>query len=113
MTEQAWIAILLLIAVVFGVRGSFRLTTRYQAAVRGEDRLVNGERLLLGVIVIVAWFLTGLAIYLGVLSLRRLIGFEPLAFTAQITTALSFVALLIPAGLDLVVERIARGRRGP
>lgn len=110
MTQEAWIGMLLAIAIVFGVRGSWRLTSRYNDATQGEGRLTTDERLLLGIVVAVAWFLTALAVYLGVLSLRRMLGFEPLPFSPIVTTALSFIALLIPAILDLVITRIARGR---
>lgn len=110
MSQNLYVAVLLLIAVTLGLRGSIRLTSRFRDATAGEGRLTNGERLLLGSLVAVAWFLTVVAVYLGVLSFRRLVGLEPLAFTAPITTVFAMVILLIPAGLDLVVERIAKGR---
>lgn len=110
MTDDTWFAILLGLAAVLGIRGSWRLFRRYRAASRGEDQLTPSERLLLGSIVGVAWFLTVVAIYLGVLSIRRLLGYEPLTFTAPITAIVAMLILLIPAALDLVVDWIAKGK---
>ena len=51
MSPEMYAAILLLIAIIFGLRGSVRLTSRFRAATAGEGRLVNGEKLLLGTLV--------------------------------------------------------------
>lgn len=110
MSEGAYYVILLAIASVFGLRGSWRLTQRFRAVAFGEGRLTPSERLLLGTLVAIAWFLTTVAVYLGVLSVRRLLGMEPLGFTAPITAVLAMMILLIPAAIDVVVTHIASGR---
>lgn len=99
---------ILLIGLVFGLRGSRRLTRRYRAArplVSGQDAL-----LLVG-IVTVAWGIVIFAVYIGILSVRRLLGFEPLDWTPPLTAAFATIALFIPTFLDAVVSRVARTAR--
>lgn len=109
MSEQAFYLVLFAVTAILGYRGSFRLTRRFRLAAGGStDRMTYNERLLLGSIVVVAWVVTIAATYLGVLSIRRVLGFESVAFLAPVSILVAMGVLLIPAGLDLVIERIAR-----
>lgn len=93
------------VALVLGIRGSVRLTTRYRdvAAV-----LVPRERLLLLALVVVAWTITIAAAYFMWLGVRRLAGEPPFEWSPLTSTLVASVILFIPAFLDYVVERVAR-----
>lgn len=108
MSEVAFYVILFVISGALGYRGSIRLTRRYRAAIRGDDGFTELERMLFGALVATSWIVTAAATYLGILSIRRLLGFESLVFLAPVSIAISMAVLLIPAGLDYVVEHIAR-----
>lgn len=97
--------IVALIAFILGVRGSVRLTRRYHDV---TPELVEGERLILAAFVVVSWLITLVAGYLIAVTARRLLGFQPLEWTPLVTLLLASLVLLIPAGLDLVVARVAR-----
>jgi hypothetical protein len=98
----------LVIAAGLGIRSSVRMTRRYRALVKDgllQDAL---QRLILGTFVFVAWTITVGALYIGALSVRRILGFTPIAQLAPVTTLVAIAILLIPAVLDLVVTRIER-----
>lgn len=99
---------ILLIGLAFGLRGSLRLTRRYRAA---RPLITSQDALLLVGIVAVAWGIVIFALYIGVLSVRRLLGFAPLDWTPLVTAGFATAALFIPTFLDAVVSRVARSIR--
>lgn len=106
MSEQAIAFVfVLLVASVLGVRASYRLTRRYRGV---RELLDERERTVLGTFVVVAWMITFVALVLGLLAARRLFGFEAVPWGSTVTLLLASFVLLIPAGLDYVVERVSR-----
>lgn len=105
MTEGLVYAVLFAIVSVLGLRGSIRLTLRYRA-VRAE--LDERERPVLRSFAIVSWVITVACLYFGALSVRRLLGFEPIGGLAVASAVVAIVVLLVPAFLDYVVDRAAR-----
>lgn len=103
---EPWVYVVLFaVVVILGVRGSVRLTRRFVAV---HDRLDDRETWVLGSYVIVAWAITAAAIYFGGLSVRRLLGYEPIDSLQFVSAVVAAVVLLIPAFLDYVVDRVAR-----
>lgn len=100
-------ALLILPAVIVGLRGSIRLTIRFR---RTSPQLVALERLLLGTLVAVAWLITTVGAWLVYASSRRIMGLAPLPGGALITLVGAEAILFIPGALDLVVTWIARSR---
>jgi hypothetical protein len=101
-----WVyVVLFVIAAIFGLHRSTRLTRRY-ADVR--DRLDFRESWILFAIVAVSWAVTLAACWYGVLALLRLAGLEPLAEAAIVSSLIATIVLFIPLFLDAVVERVAR-----
>lgn len=96
---------LFVIAAVVGVRSSLHLTRRYRS-VRGQ--LESRDALLLLAFVLVAWTLTVAALWWGFVSVRRIVGFEPLDWTPFVSVVLAAVVLFIPAYLDAIVGRVAK-----
>lgn len=94
------------IAAVVGVRSSVRLAFRY----RGVAPLLATwrERLMLGTFVAVAWTITVVALWIGFLTIRRLLGFQVLPGTPPVTGLMVIVVLFIPTLLDIVVTKIAK-----
>lgn len=105
MNEGTWYLALFVIVGVLGIRGSWRLTRRYHDV---SSQLVDRERLILLAFVIVAWLITVAAAYFGFLTVRRMLGFEPLPELAPVSAVIAFGIFLIPAFLDAVVDRVAR-----
>lgn len=105
MTEPWLYAVLFVVAAVFGLRGSIRLTRRYRAV---RDRLDQRERLVLLAFVIVAWLITCAAFWFGSLSVRTVLGYERIVWIAPFSALIATGVLLVPAFLDAVVERVAR-----
>jgi hypothetical protein len=106
MSDQAVaFTVVLAIAAILGLRATFRLTRRYRAV---SPQLDERERLVLGSFVGVAWVITLTASFYGILSARRLLGLDPIAWSATISLLLASAVLLIPAGLDYIVDRVAR-----
>lgn len=105
MSEAYVYAFLFLVVAVLGIRGSWRLTSRYRAI---KSQLIARERWILLAIVIVAWAVTFAALYFGGLTMRRLVGFEALPQLAPASALIATGILLIPAFLDWVVEQVAR-----
>lgn len=93
------------IAFVLGLRGSVRLSRRYHDV---SALLVPRERLILGSFVAVAWVITLAGGWFVATSARRLLGFEPLDWTPLASLLVASVVLFIPAGLDFIVDRVAR-----
>jgi hypothetical protein len=104
--NEAWVFVVLAgCAIVLGVRGSIRLARRYRG-VHGD--LEPRERLILGALVVVAWTITLVGAYFALLSLRRVLGFPPIEGVSTVSVLVASLVLFIPAGLDAVVERVAR-----
>jgi hypothetical protein len=93
------------VAFIFGLRGSIRLTRRY---VDVSVRLVQRERAILGSFVVVAWLITIGAGFFDAVAARRLLGFTALDWTPVASIVIASLILFIPAGLDYVVDRVAR-----
>lgn len=114
MSEATWYALLAFILAILAIRGSVKVTRRFRAASRGEGALSTwSERLLVGLLVVICWFLTALAMYLSVLSVYRLVGFPPLTWTPAVSASLAIGVLLIPAAIGEALDLIARGRLRP
>lgn len=109
MTEAAWYVGLFIIAALAGIFGSIGVTRRYRAASR-DDALTGPERLLLGILVGVCWTITAAALYLGFLSVRRLVGFEALGFLSPVSFVISLAVLSLPAVIYAALEKIAKWR---
>lgn len=105
MNDGIFYLALFVIVGVLGIRGSWRLTRRYHDV---SPQLVERERLILLAFVIVAWLVTVAAAYFGFLTVRRLLGFEPLPELAPVSALVAFGVFMIPAFLDAVVDRVAR-----
>lgn len=106
MTEIVYV-LMFVIASVLGLRGSVRVTRRFRAA-SANNAMTAPERLLLGVLVVVCWTITAAALYLGFLSVRRLLGFEALGFLAPVSFVVALGVLLLPAAIDAVITKIAK-----
>jgi len=105
-TVEPWVyAVLFGIVAILGVRGSWRLTSRYMFV---NSQLDDRETLILRAVVIVAWTITIAALYFGFLAVRRLLGYEPLPELVPVSAVIAIGVLLIPAFLDYIVERVAR-----
>lgn len=106
MTPQPWLyAVVFGIVAILGLRGSIRLTARYRAV---ADELDEREQWVLGSFAVVAWTITVVAGYFGVLAVRRLLGFEAIGGLTIVSAVLATVVLLVPAFLDYVVDRVTR-----
>ena len=105
MSDGTWFLVLFLVVGVLGLRGSIRLTRRYRAV---KTRLDNRDRLILLVIVWVAWLVTFSALYFGGLSIRRVLGFETIPQLNPVSALIAIAIFLIPVLLDAVVDRVAR-----
>lgn len=103
---ESWVyAVPFGIAFVLGVRASVRMTLRYWAV---ADELDWRERLVLLLLMNIAWVITIMAGYVGFLSVRTLLGYEPINELRPVTVVLSTLVLLLPAVIDFVVARVAR-----
>lgn len=93
------------IAFVLGLRASVRMTLRYWAV---ADETEWRERLVLLLLMNIAWVITATAGYFGFLSMRTLLGYEPIDELRPVTVVLATLVLLTPAVIDFVVARVAR-----
>lgn len=105
MTEGTWFASIFVIAGVFGIRGSVRVTRRYIGV---RDELQWRERWILLLLAGTCWVITTAALFYGFLSVRTLLGFERFVGLAPISVLLAAVILFLPTVIDYVVERVAR-----
>jgi uncharacterized membrane protein len=88
-----------IISVPFAVRATWRLWRLW--------RHDEGRSLLLLAFWVVALIVTTAGIWIGFLSVRRLIGFEALDWSPFITGVLVVLVLQIPMILDGLVQRVA------
>lgn len=107
MSEQLLYVLIFAGASIAGVRGSLRLTRRYRKASE-NGAMTDSERLLLGSLVVTAWIVTIAALYLGFLSVRRMLGYDALPALAPVSFLISVAVLVIPTGLDFVIDKIAK-----
>ena len=96
--------VVLLVPAVLGVRATIRLWRR--VFFNEETR----RSPILRALAIVATILTLAALWFGWLAVRRLIGLAPVQEAAEVSLAISAIVLLIPAGIDWLVDRIERGK---
>jgi hypothetical protein len=90
---------------LLGIRSTLRLFMRYW---RIRKTLTDGRRhLILQAFVVVAAVITTVALYLGILSTRRLFGLPPLEWSAFTGWFLACVVLAFPVYLDAVVTVVA------
>lgn len=94
-----------LISAPFAIRATFRLWNLW----RGD----KGRSLLLLAFWVVALIVTVAGIWVGFLSVRRLMGFEPLGWTAPITGLITVFVLQVPSILDGLVSRVSRKPNEP
>lgn len=92
------------VAFARGLRATSRLVRRWRAT------SAEGRSMILWAFVVVAASVTVAAGWVGLLSVRRILGFAPLDWSAGITTVLAIALFFIPEFLDHVVDRIERGR---
>lgn len=98
-------AVMFIIAAVFGLRGSLRVTRRYfgvRAALEWQEELV------LGLLAAICWTITVAAGFYGFLSVRTLAGFPRIPELAPISAVLAIAILFLPTLIDSVVDRVAR-----
>lgn len=72
----------------------------------GESR---SQPLLIG-LALIATAITAAAIWFGILTARRLLGFEQLPFAAPVSLVIAGLVLLIPAGIEGLVALVGRQR---
>jgi hypothetical protein len=103
---DSWIyAVLFGIAAIFGLHGSVRVTRRYRAVTFDLDWR---ERMVLLLLVGICWVITTTAFYVGILSIRQLLGFERLPQLIPLTSLLATLILFVPTVIDFVVTRVSR-----
>lgn len=113
MSEVTLYVLLAVVLSVLAVRGSLKVTLRFRAASRGEGSLSTwSERLFVGLLVVICWFVTAVASYLTVFSVYRILGNPPLPWTPVVSAILAIGVFLIPTAIGEVVDAIARGRYG-
>lgn len=101
------VALTFVFAFLVGVRSTWRLWRRYQAT---SPTLTEPRAyLVLVAFVAVSLIVTAAAGYFGFVSVRRLLGFEPIPGTPFVSTIVAICVLFIPALLDAVVKRVADG----
>jgi len=70
----------------------------------GESR---SQGLLIG-LALIATAITAAALWFGILTARRLLGFDQLPFAAPVSLVIAGLVLLIPAGIEALVSFVAR-----
>ena len=105
MSDPILFALLFLIPSALGVRATWRLWRVYRF-----DEESRASPILLA-FALVATLITAAAIWFGVINLRRLLGLEPIAWAPTISIVIAAVILLIPAGLERLVDYV--GKRPP
>lgn len=96
---------LFMAAFVLGARATWRLVRRYRDA---SPRLVEPRAyLVLFAFVAVSVVITLAAGYFGFLTIRRLLGYDPIPGISVVSLIVIAVVVLIPVFLDNVVARIA------
>lgn len=104
---QIFAVLLFAIAAFAGARATFRVIRRYRAVSRVVQPLY---RLILFAFVVVCVVITSTAFLLGLLSTRRLLGFESLDWAAPFTWAASIAVLFLPTFIDRVLLIVERGK---
>lgn len=104
MTDALVASLLFVIPALLGIRATWRLWRIYWF--NHESRK---QEILLG-LALTSTIITGAASFYGVLAIRRLLGFEPLDWTAPISLALAAAVLFLPAALERMVNHIATRR---
>lgn len=89
-----------LIAAVLGIRATVRLWQTYVDA--------GGRHVILLAFAVIATLITIVATMVGLISLRRILGYDPLPWTPPLLIIGAGVIFLIPAGLEWLVAYIAR-----
>lgn len=87
------------VSAPFAIRATFRLWRLWR-----DDAQ---RSLLLLAFWIVALIVTTAGLWIGFLSVRRLIGYEPLDWSAPVTGIVTVLVLQIPMILDGLVQRVA------
>lgn len=103
MTQDILVGLVLtggvLISAPFAIRATWRLWQLWRAD--------KGRSLLLLAFWIVALIVTVAGLWIGFLSVRRLVGYDPLDWAAPITGTMTILVLQIPMILDGLVQRVA------
>lgn len=101
-----WIfAVLFVIAAIFGLRGSIRLTRRYLDV---RDQLDWRESAILLLLAGVAWSITVAASFYGFLAVRTVLGLPRIEGIAPLSATIAIMVLFLPTLIDAVVDRVAR-----
>lgn len=94
-----------LVAFVDGVRSTWHLWREYRAT---SPTLTEPRAyLVLWAVVVVCVVITVACGYFGFLSLRRLVGFEPIPGISVVSTVIIAGVVMIPRFLKLIVARIS------
>ena len=91
---------LILMSIPFAVRATWRLWRLYRAD--------TNRSLLLFALAFSAALVTITGIWVGLLTVRRLLGFEPLEWSPPVTGLLAVIIFWIPVLFDWVVNQIGR-----
>lgn len=102
---QLVVAAAILVSVPFALRATWRLWALYRADLR--------RSLILRAIALVSTIVTGAAVWIGILSVRRMLGYDPLDWTAPITGLVVVAVLQVPMILDSLVSRVGKHRSEP
>ena len=92
-------------AFLLGLRASIRLTLRYRGARMHID---ERNRPVLLVIVVAAWIITGAALWIGNLSVLRLLLETTFPWTPPVTLTIAAIVVLIPVAFDYAISKVAR-----
>jgi hypothetical protein len=106
--DDAFYAFSFAVAFLLGIRSTYRLTRTY-LNIRG--RLPRLRRLALQAFAVVAGSITIAAGWFGFLTVRRILGFEPIDGTQFVGFIIAEFVLLIPLYLDTIVDVIAYAER--
>lgn len=103
-TETGWLALVFAAVSIVGIRSTWRLWRIWRFDQRSRQSLI------LAAFAIVSLLITIGALWFGILTVRRLLGFESLPELQLGSFIIVVIILLIPAGLERVVARIGSTR---
>lgn len=89
--------------------GGLRSTVRLWRVWRRDRE--SKRSLILAAFALIAVTITGAAVFFGVLSVRRALGFDALPWAPVASLVVASLVFLIPMALDWLVARIAGGPR--
>lgn len=102
--DTVWLVVLG-IAAIFGIHDSWWVTARYRAIHHDLDWR---GRLLLLLLVVICWAITGVALWFGGLTARRAMGLPPVPEVVPLSLIIITAVLFLPRLILWVLRRIQR-----